>query len=57
MNEIGTISSYALAIQQLQLNLIRQTTETQQQTIETLLDPERMIHTSNDKGVQIDINI
>ena len=57
MGELNTINSYNIAIQQLQLNLIKQTVETQQQLIETLLDPECMIHLSNDKGSYLDINI
>ena len=57
MSEIGAISSYALAMQQLQLNLIKQTADTQQQIIETLFDPNRMVTASSDKGSQIDINI
>jgi hypothetical protein len=57
MNEIGAISSYALAMQKLQLNIIKQAAETQQQLIETLLDPERVVNTTSDKGSKIDINI
>ncbi len=57
MGELNTINSYTIAIQQLQLSLIKQTVEIQQQLIETLLDPERMVHLSNDKGSYLDINI
>ena len=57
MSEIGAISSYALAMQKLQLNLIKQAAEAQQQLIETLTDPERMTTISSDKGSHLDINI
>ena len=57
MNEIGAISSYALAMQQLHLNVIKQNTETQQQIAEILLDPERTAQISTDKGTQVDINV
>jgi len=57
MNELGAISSYTLAMQQLQLNIIKQTAETQQQIAEILLDPNRMVEASSDKGTQIDIKI
>ena len=57
MSEIGAISSYALAMQKLQLNLIKQAAETQQQLIETLTDPEHMATISSDKGSHLDINI
>ena len=57
MSELGAISSYALAMQQLQLNIIKQTAEMQQQVVETLLDPNRMVTASADKGTQIDIQI
>ena len=57
MNELGAISSYALTLQQLQLNVIKDNIEMQQQVAETLLDPERMVQTSADKVTQIDISI
>ena len=57
MSEIGAISSYALAIQQLQLSIIKQNAETQQQIVELLLDPNRTAPVSPDKGTQIDLNI
>lgn len=57
MNEIGAISSYALTLQQLQLNIIKTNAEMQQQIIDILSDPNRMVQTSSDKGTQLDINI
>lgn len=57
MEGIGAISSYALAMQQLQLNLIKQTAEMQQQVTEILLNPDRMVTASNDKGTIVDVSI
>lgn len=57
MSEIGAISSYAVAMQQLQLSIIKQNAETQQQIVELLLDPNRTAPASSDKGTQIDLNI
>lgn len=57
MNEIGALSSYALAMQQLQLNIIKQNAEMQQQIVEVLLDPERTAPVSADKGTQVDLSI
>jgi len=57
MNGLGPISSYAVAMQQLQLSLIKQSAETTQQVAEMLLDASRMAPTSEDKGTQIDINV
>ena len=57
MSELGAISSYALTLQQLQLNVIKDNIEMQQQVAEILLDPERMVQPSTEKGTQIDISI
>ena len=57
MSELGAISSYALAMQQLQLNIIKQTAEMQQEIVEILSDPNRTVSASQDKGSQIDIEI
>ena len=57
MVEIGAISSYALAMQQLQLNIIKQNAEMQQQVAEILLNPDRMVATSTDKGTAVDFNV
>ena len=57
MAEIGAISSYALAMQQLQLNIIKQNTEMQQQVAEILLNPDRMVSASTDKGTAVDFNV
>ena len=57
MSEIGAIGSYALAMQQLQLSIIKQNAEMQQQIVEVLLDPNRTAPASSDKGMQIDFNV
>lgn len=57
MAEIGSLSSYALAMQQIQLSIIKQNAEMQQQTVEILLDPNRMVSASADKGTNIDFSI
>ena len=57
MAEIGAISSYALAMQQLQLNIIKQNAEMQQQVAEILLNPDRVVSASTDKGTAVDFNV
>ena len=57
MDPISSISSYAVAMQQLQLSLIKQSTEATQQVVEMLLDASRTAPVSQDKGSQVDINI
>ena len=57
MSDIGAISSYALAIQNLQMSLIKNTVELQQQAIEVLLDNSRTIPPSETLGTNIDISI
>ncbi len=57
MAEIGSLSSYALAMQQIQLSIIKQNAEMQQQVVEILLDPNRMVSASADKGTNIDFSI
>ena len=57
MSEIGAISSYVLAMQQLQLNVIKQQNQTEQQLAEMLLDASRAVSPSTDKGTIVDISI
>ncbi len=57
MAEIESLSSYALAMQQIQLSIIKQNAEMQQQVVEILLDPNRMVSASADKGTNIDFSI
>ena len=57
MNVINSISSYMVAMQQLQMNIIKQSTESAQQIVEILNDATRSAPISENKGTQIDINI
>ena len=57
MNSLGAISSYAVAMQQLQMNIIKQSNEATQQIVEMLLDASRSAPVSENKGTQIDINV
>ncbi len=57
MNSLGPIGSYAVAMQQLQMSIIKQNIEATQQIAEMLLDASRSAHVCEDKGTQIDINV
>lgn len=57
MSELGAISSYALAIQQMQLSLIKNSVEMQQKTVEVLLgDDNRAVSPSN-VGQNVDVTL
>lgn len=57
MNSLGPIGSYAVAMQQLQMSIIKQSNEATQQVVEMLLDASRSAPVCEDKGTQIDINV
>lgn len=57
MNSLGPIGSYAVAMQQLQMSIIKQNIEATQQIAEMLLDASRSAPVCEDKGTQIDINV
>ena len=57
MSDLGAISSHLLAVQNLQMALIKNTVEMQQQTIEVLLDDSRVVSASEILGTQIDISV
>ena len=57
MNSLGPIGSYAVAMQQLQMSIIKQSNEATQQVVEMLLDASRSAPICEDKGTQIDINV
>ena len=57
MNSLGPIGSYAVAMQQLQMSVIKQNIEATQQIAEMLLDTSRSAPVCEDKGTQIDINV
>ncbi len=57
MSDLGAISSYALAVQNMQMSLIKNQVEMQQQALEILLDPERTVPTSSSLGQNVDISL
>lgn len=57
MNTLGPLGSYTVAMQQLQMSIIKQSNEATQQVVEILLDASRSAPVSEDKGTQIDINV
>ena len=58
MSDIGAISSYTLAIQQMQLSLIKNSAEMQQKTVEVLLgDDTRVISGDSFVGKTVDIEL
>ena len=57
MAELGAISSYALAVQNMQMSLIKNQVDLQQQAIEVLLDSSRMVSTSATTGQNLDLSI
>ena len=58
MSDIGAISSYTLAIQQMQLSLIKNSAEMQQKTIEVLLgDDTRAVSSDSFVGRTVDIEL
>lgn len=58
-SSISDIGSYALAVRNMQLSLIKANIETQQQTVDILLNPEndRTIAPSETMGTLIDIEV
>lgn len=57
MSELGAISSYALAVQEMQMSLIKEQIEAQQQMIEVLLDPDRSVPVSKTVGQNVDMSL
>ena len=59
MSDLGAISSYALAMQSLQMSLIKTNIEAQQQAVEILLNPSnsRVVSASETLGQNIDISV
>lgn len=56
---LGTVGSYALAVQNMQISLIKTNMDMQKQAIDILLNPDnsRMVSTSDSLGTQIDIQV
>lgn len=57
MSELGVLSSYALAVQQTQLSLIKNNVEMQQRLVEVLFEDNRSVPVSNEIGQNVDISI
>lgn len=59
MSDLGAISSYALAMQNVQMSLLKNTVEAQQQAAEILLNPDnsRIVSASETLGTNIDISV
>ena len=58
MSDLGALSSYAFAVQQVQLSILKSNMEAQQQAIEVLLgDDTRRIAPSNFTGNYLNIEL
>ena len=57
MSELGAISSYTLAIQQMQLSLIKNSVEMQQKTIEVLLGDDNRVVSPSSVGQNVDVTL
>ncbi len=58
MSELGSLSSYSLAIQQTQLSLIKNSVEMQQKAIEVLLGEDtRVVSSDSFVGQTVDISL
>jgi hypothetical protein len=59
VSDLGAISSYALAMQNVQMSLLKNTVEAQQQAAEILLNPDnsRIVSASETLGTNIDISV
>lgn len=58
MSELGALSSYTLAVQQMQMSLIKNSIDMQKQAIEVLLgDGDRSVAPSATNGHNVDISI
>lgn len=59
VSDLGAISSYALAMQNVQMSLLKNAVEAQQQAIEILLNPDnsRVVSPSETLGTNIDISV
>ena len=59
MSDLGALSSYALAVQQMQMSLIKNSVDMQRQAVEILLEgsSDRTIAPSPTNGHNIDISV
>ncbi len=59
MAELGAISSYALAVQNMQMSLVKNQIDMQQQAIEILLggNEDRQVPVSSTLGQNVDVSL
>lgn len=58
MSELGAISSYTLAIQEMQMSLIKNSVEMQQKAVEVLLgDDNRVVSSDAFIGQNVDVSL
>lgn len=59
MSDLGALSSYALAVQQMQMSLIKNSVDMQRQAVEILLEgsSDRTVAPSPTNGHNIDISV
>lgn len=58
MSELGAISSYTLAIQEMQMSLIKNSVEMQQKAVEVLLgDDNRVVSSDDFIGQNVDVSL
>lgn len=59
VSDLGAISSYALAMQNVQMSLLKNAVEAQRQAVEILLntDNSRIVSASETLGTNIDISV
>lgn len=59
MSDLGALSSYALAVQQMQMSLIKNSVDMQRQAVEILLEgsSDRTVASSPTNGHNIDISV
>lgn len=58
MSELGSLSSYAIAIQKTQISLMKNSVEMQQKVVEVLLgDDSRIVSSSDFVGKNVDVSL
>ncbi len=57
MTELGAISTYKLAVQQVQMSIIKNEAEAQQEIVEILNNSDGIKHTPGDRGSLVDVEL
>ena len=57
MTELGAISSYKFAVQQVQMSIIKNEAEMQQQIVEILNNSDGIKRAPGDKGSMVDVEL